>query len=269
MAGSGRSASDAAPAFPAPFAAPQNQSWRDIGASLRTNALAAFSWRAFEELSVARGFAGRQQIILSDPEAIRHILIENADNYRRTAATHRLLSPVVGRGVLLAAGEDWRRQRRAAAPALAPRMMPDVARTVAQVTDRLVDELIALEGGADRSVSPACTCWRWILPRRRFSRSILARRVRLCAPSCRHTADGLGRPTLLDFLLPRCLPSPFWFARRRFRRRWMAHVGRVLERRRAEPIRHPPRDLFDMMREAAVSGPGPRRAIGDNAGGRT
>ena len=113
-----RSVSDAAPAFPVPFAAPQNQSWRDIGASLRTNALAGFSRRAFEELSVARGFAGRQQIILSDPEAIRHILIENADNYRRTAATHRLLSPVVGRGVLLAAGEDWRRQRRAAAPAL-------------------------------------------------------------------------------------------------------------------------------------------------------
>ena len=75
---------------------------------LRTNALAGFSRRAFEELSVARGFAGRQQIILSDPEAIRHILIENADNYRRTAATHRLLSPVVGRGVLLATGEDWR-----------------------------------------------------------------------------------------------------------------------------------------------------------------
>ena len=100
----GRSASDAAPAFPVPFAAPQNQSWRDIGASLRTNALAGFSRRAFEELSVARGFAGRQQIILSDPEAIRHILIENADNYRRTAATHRLLSPVVGRGVLLADG---------------------------------------------------------------------------------------------------------------------------------------------------------------------
>ena len=30
-------------------------------------------------------------------------------------------------------------------------------------------------------------------------------------------------------------------------------IGRVLERRRAEPIRDPPRDLFDMMREAAVS----------------
>jgi len=66
-------------------------------------------------------------------------------------------------------------------------------------------------------------------------------------------ADGAGRLTLLDFLLPRLLPSPRWFARRRFRRRWMAHVGRVLERRRAEPIRDPPRDLFDMMREAAVS----------------
>ena len=51
--------------FPVPFAAPQDQSWRDIAANLRTNALAGFSPRAFEELSVARSFAGRQQIVLS------------------------------------------------------------------------------------------------------------------------------------------------------------------------------------------------------------
>ena len=220
--------------------------------SLRTNALAGFSRRAFEELSVARGFAGRQQIILSDPEAIRHILIENADNYRRTAATHRLLSPVVGRGVLLATGEDWRRQRRAAAPALAPRMMPDVARTVAQVTDRLVDELTALEGAPTDLFRRLQLLALDIAAKALFSLDLGAEGPPLRA-ELQQYSEGAGRPTLLDFLLPRFLPSPFWFARRRFRRRWMAHVGRVLERRRAEPIRDPPRDLFDMMREAAVS----------------
>src|SRR5690348_1953351 len=78
--------SEIVPAFPVPFAAPESQSWRDIGASLRNNALAGFSPRVFEERVVARRFAGRAQIILNDPAAIRHVLIENSDNYRRTAA---------------------------------------------------------------------------------------------------------------------------------------------------------------------------------------
>src|SRR3954467_11958214 len=138
--------SETAPAFPVPFAAPERQSWREIGASLRNNALAGFSPRVFEERVIARSFAGRQQIILNDPEAIRHVLIENADNYRRTAATHRLLAPVLGRGMLLATGEDWRAQRRIAAPFLAPRMMPAVARVVAQACDRLIAELAASSG---------------------------------------------------------------------------------------------------------------------------
>ncbi len=66
-------------------------------------------------------------------------------------------------------------------------------------------------------------------------------------------ADGVGRPILLDFLLPRGIPSPRWFGRWRFRRRWMAHIARIIATRRGEPIRRPPIDLFDMMREAAVS----------------
>src|SRR5678815_735024 len=109
--------------FPVPYAAPERQSWRAIASGLGSNALAGFPPRAFEEMAVARSFVGRQQIILSDPAGIRHVLIENADNYRRTAAITRLLGPVVGDGLFMAEGEDWRAQRRAAAPAFAPRTM--------------------------------------------------------------------------------------------------------------------------------------------------
>ena len=137
---------DTSATFPVPFAAPERQSWRAIASSLGTNALAGFPANAFEELAVARSFVGRRQIILSDPAAIRHVLIENTDNYRRTAATMRLLGPVVGDGMLLSDGEDWRTQRRAAAPAFAPRTMAAVAGHVALAGDRLVGELIAQAG---------------------------------------------------------------------------------------------------------------------------
>lgn len=247
-----RPASETAPAFPVPFAAPEGQSWRDIGASLRNNVLAGFSPRVFEELSVARRFAGRQQIVLSDPEAIRHILIENADNYRRTAVTYRLLAPVLGRGMLLATGEDWRAQRRAAAPALAPRMMPGVAGTVAQACGGLVAELAAL-GGAPTDLFARLQLLALDIAATALFSLDLGREGPQVRAELQHYADGAGQPLLLDFLLPRFLPSPRWLARRRFRRRWMARIGRLLEARRAEPLAPVPRDLFDMMRAAATS----------------
>jgi cytochrome P450 len=253
--------SEDAPAFPVPFAAPERQSWREIGASLRNNALAGFSPRAFEEMVIARSFAGRQQIILNDPEAIRHVLIENADNYRRTAATHRLLAPVLGRGMLLASGEDWRAQRRAAAPFLAPRMMPGVARVAAQACDRLVAELAA---SGDEPVDLFGQLQ--LLALDIAGAALFSLDLREEGPALRaelqEYADGVGRPTLLDFLLPRGFPTPRSLARWRFRRRWMARIARLLESRRAEPIAQriaePPitrqtGDLFDMIRNAAGS----------------
>jgi hypothetical protein len=95
-------------AFAPPYAAAARQSTRAIAEGLRDNALAGLPPSAFEDMAVARSFMGRRQIILSDPAAIRHVLIENAENYGRTPSIYRLLDPAIGRGMLLADGEDWR-----------------------------------------------------------------------------------------------------------------------------------------------------------------
>src|SRR5207244_3928190 len=84
---------------------------------------------------------------LNRPAAIRHVLIDNAENYRRTAATVRLLYPIVGRGLFLAEGEDWREQRRSVAPSFAPRTLPLLARHVAGVADELAADLAAAADG--------------------------------------------------------------------------------------------------------------------------
>ncbi len=141
--------------FPIPYAAAERQSWRAIAAGLRNNALAGFPLRAFEEMAVARSFVGHQQIILNDPAAIHHVLIDNAENYRRTASISRMLGPVVGNGLFLAEGEDWRRQRRTVAPAFAPRMMGALAAQVAGACDRLVKELRARFPAAGRLANAA------------------------------------------------------------------------------------------------------------------
>jgi cytochrome P450 len=242
--------SPAPAAFPVPYAAAERQSWRSIAAGLRRNALAGFPPRAFEEMALARSFVGRQQIILSDPAGIRHILIENADNYRRTASVFRLLGPVLGNGLFLAEGEDWRTQRRTVAPAFAPRMMGAVAAHVARACDRLVPELAALGRTQVDLFARLQLLTLEIAAAALFSLDI-ADEAPGMRSEMRRYADGLGRPSLLDFLLPDGWPAPRSWARWRFRRSWMARIARILAARQAQPIAEPPRDLFDMM-EAGI-----------------
>jgi cytochrome P450 len=243
--------SPAPAAFPVPFAGAERQSWRAIAKGLGRNALAGFPPRAFEEMAVARSFVGRQQIILSDPAAIRHILIENPENYRRTASVKRLLGPVLGQGLFLAEGEAWRTQRRTAAPAFAPRMMGRVAGHVARAGDRLVGELAAQDGAEVNLFARMQLLTLEIAAAALFSLDIADEAPGLRAEMRRY-AGGVGRPTLIDFMMPRGLPVPRSWARWRFRRRWMARIARILAARRQPGARDPPRDLFDMMAAAAT-----------------
>src|SRR5919198_797780 len=95
--------------------------WRAVRGALRGDALAAFPDAAFEQEVVVQRFLGRCHILLQKPDAIRHVLIQNPTNYARDPAVLRVLRPMFGRGLFLSSGEEWRRQRRAVAPAFAPR----------------------------------------------------------------------------------------------------------------------------------------------------
>src|SRR5437764_6173751 len=113
-----------AASFPPPIAGREPLPAPEFAARMRRNVLAAFSERAFTEEVLSRRLFGRVQLTLNRPESIRHVLIDNAENYTRSAATVRLLYPIVGRGLFLAEGEDQRGQRRTRAPAFAATRLP-------------------------------------------------------------------------------------------------------------------------------------------------
>jgi len=224
-------------------------SGRVIAKALRDNALLAFPPEAFEEDVVYRRFFGRQQIILNRPAGIHHILVENPDNYRRTPATMRMLRPLLGNGLLLSEGEDWKHQRRTVAPAFAPRTMPLLARHVARAAEAAVDSLAA---SAERRVDLLATMQSLALEiagTSMFSLAMERYRPELRDLITRYTA-GLGRPSLPDFLLPLWIPSPRDLARRRVRRRWVALIGRIIAERRGKASVEAPRDLFDLLSTA-------------------
>jgi unspecific monooxygenase len=222
---------------------------RDIAKALRENALLAFPPEAFEEDVIVRSFLGRQQIILNQPQGIHHILVENPENYRRTAATIRMLRPLLGNGLLLSEGEEWKYQRRTLAPAFAPRTIPLLTRHVARAADAVVAQLTA---SAEHPLD-LLTVMR-SLALEIAGTSMFSLGMERFRPEMRDLISGytahLGRPTLLDFLLPLAIPSPRDFARRRVRRRWMKLIRQIIAERRRLVSEAAPHDLFDLLSTA-------------------
>src|SRR5271169_5918646 len=237
------------PVDPAHSIASQPSSSRGFARSLRDNAIGIFPPQAFDEEVVFRKVFGRRQIIMNRPAGIQHILVDNPDNYRRTAAGIRILRPLLGKGLLLSTGEDWRHQRHTLAPAFAPRTMPILARHVAKAAvvavadlkmscDAPVDLLAAMQFLALEIAGASM----FSLEMERYGTEL--------REMIKRFATNLGRPRVLDFLLPAAIPSPHDLLRWRFRRHWLNLIQRIIAARRAQGSAGVPRDLFDLMASA-------------------
>lgn len=96
---------------PTPPRAPENLSALGRLAAIRHNAIASWGDRAYQDDVVRGRFFAHSSYILNTPDAIRHVLVDNTDNYRRTATGIRVLRPMLGEGLLLAEGRAWKHQQ--------------------------------------------------------------------------------------------------------------------------------------------------------------
>ena len=250
------------PRFPPPLAGRDQLPPREVAAVMRQNVLAAFSERAFTEDVLSRRVFGREQLTLNRPAAIRRVLIDNAENYVRTAAVVRRLYPILGGGLFLAEGEDWREQRRTVAPSFAPRTLPLLARHVAVVADELAAHLAAEQGTVDL-LDKMHRLAIEVAGRVMFSLEMdkFAPRIRAML---RDYGERLLQPSVLDLLLPAGLPAPQDFARWRFRRQWLGLIGEIVAAGQARANAHSPRDLLDLMASDPETGrPVPRYRLAD------
>jgi cytochrome P450 len=60
-------------------------------------------------------------IIINDPGLIKHVLVDNASNYRMSDIRQLVLRPILRDGLLTAEGPVWKRSRKAVAPVFTPR----------------------------------------------------------------------------------------------------------------------------------------------------
>jgi cytochrome P450 len=100
--------------------------------------LGAFDRRAFHDLIVERRDLWFKTFLISDPNGIRRVLVENPSNYPKAGFTNAILKPVLGSGLLTADDDLWRKHRKVMAPLFDPRLVPKFACTIAKaVQDRL------------------------------------------------------------------------------------------------------------------------------------
>src|SRR5580658_5871072 len=233
---------------PSPPRAPETMSTFGRMAAIRNSMIGTWGQRAYEEDIIQGRFLGRSSFILNTPDAIRHVLVDNYENYTRTPAGIRVLRPVLGEGLLIAEGRAWKHQRRTLAPAFTPRAVAPLVPHMIAATDETIAKLQAVSGGPVDLREAMQRMTLEIAGRTMFSFE-MSRHGAALRDFVMEYGARLARPHFLDLVLPLNWPSPQDFSRARFRKRWTAFVAMLMAERRAAGKNEgaPPRDLFDLM----------------------
>jgi cytochrome P450 len=175
---------------------------------------------AFNKPYIRSRVLGVETIAISDPEGVRHVLTANAGNYRRPYSVTRISRPLVGSGLFLAEGADWRRQRRVLAPTFTP---ATIGLLLPHFRDAGLHLLRSIELSPRANLSKAFqdTALEAVL-RALFSLPERGNREQL-RDMVRDYIEGPGRPTLMDGFARSEDTFSFANAKRgRFQRYWRA-----------------------------------------------
>jgi cytochrome P450 len=221
---------------------------------VRRNPLATWMDEHFEELVIAgEGALGRLTVV-HDPAIIRHILVDNAANYRKDDLQIRILAPGLGRGLVTAEGEEWRLQRRTIAPLFTPRHVASFFPAMVEAANRLVRRWQRRPDG--RVVDAALDMTRVTLDvlERTIFTSGVSRDPDALGRAITRYFEGQGRVDPLDiFGFPAWMPRIGRLRSRPAIRFFEEMVDELIADRRALLARGEtaPRDLLTLLLEAA------------------
>ena len=173
--------------------------------AMRDDASTAYAPEDFSADIIEQRILWSRIFVINQPEGIRHILLDNAANYRKSEVGRRVLEPALGRGLLTSEGDKWRRHRRIMAPAFDPRGIAGYATIMAEVTQTLLAEWDAFAEPREADVAAAMMhTTLHIISRAMFSSD--SDEIVDVVEADVNLYQSKVRPTLADFLhLPRWL----------------------------------------------------------------
>jgi cytochrome P450 len=220
---------------------------------LATNPLEAWTSAHFEQPIVAGGLPFARAVVVSEPGAIRRVLLENAENYRKDWMQRRVLSAGLADGLLSVEGKRWRIQRRTLAPLFARRSVIGFAPEVAAAADALVVRLRQRCGQTIDVMAEVTRFTLSVLERTIFSDGIGADREDIRVAMQRYF-EAASRIDPFDVLnLPDFVPRPTRLhvrATLRFFEETIDSLIAARRKRRAENPEGLPRDLLTLLLEA-------------------
>lgn len=113
--------------------------WRGLFGERMRNTIYGWPEPAFDEFHRKRRILGFNVHIITDPDMVGRVLLDNKENYIRPRIAQRILSPLIGNGLLSSEGEDWKKQRRIVAPTFAPSAVAKMTGAIAHVAERQTD----------------------------------------------------------------------------------------------------------------------------------
>jgi cytochrome P450 len=191
--------------------------------------------------------------VISDPGAIRRVLMVNVDNYQKDWLQRRVLSAALANGLLAAEADQWELQRRALAPLFNLRTVLGFTTAMLEAADGAVERLSQREGQVVDVADEATRITVDVLERTIFSDG-LGRNPDDVRAAMTAYFDTVGRIDPLDILgVPSIVPRPSRWKLRptlKFFEETIDEIIALRQRRLAADPTNVPRDILTLLLEA-------------------
>ncbi|MEM9754591.1 MAG: cytochrome P450 [Pseudomonadota bacterium] len=227
----------------------------------RRNVLEIIPEAALYEDVIAGRTGPQRWMMVMAPKAIRRVLLEAVEDYPKSEATKSILRPAIGNSMFIAEGDEWRWQRRAAAPAFAARKVSALIPIMAAAADAAAERIGPAAGKRAVNVHDEMVAATLdVIADVTFGEQGVIDKTGVTR-SMEVYIDQAARISFLDVLgLPDWVPRPARTAAAAGLAEMQAAADAAIARRRRDGPRVVP-DLLDLMRGAKDAETG--REIGD------
>lgn len=257
---------------PAPFVPPAptprsgNIGTLEMVRTIHRNPLELWGEPSYNEPWVQMTWMKQDILIANDPGLIRHVLVENARNYRMARVRQNILRPILRDGLLTAEGDVWKRSRKAMAPVFTPRNNAGFAKSMLARAEAFAERYEAVEGSVDMAHDMTLLTYD-ILAETLFSGQI-AGEPGAFARQVERLFDTMGRVDPFDVLdAPDWLPRLTRIRGRRslsFFRNIVSETARLREKAIAADPQAAPNDFLTLLLKAEGPDGLSRQEVEDN-----